>query len=150
MSWSIKRAQRLDWEESALARDLPQFHFSLDISECTAASGWERSPSYRHDYWLVVGIPRDYPEQMPRLYVAEPSPLYCYNGTPAPPSSHSFHTGPRHPTEGVVEVCHCPESSWDPSMTINDHRLCRWSLIYRRAKLRRGSALDGAELDALH
>lgn len=119
MNWSLRQMRRLAEEKAVLRTELPHFTFrGCDNGSESHVSGWERSPDYRHDYSLRLDIPKGYPEEMPQLWVAKPSPLLRYDGTPIPKYSHGFHTRSHDSVSGMVEICHCSPSSWTPSMTV--------------------------------
>jgi hypothetical protein len=118
MSWSARQTQRIYLEERVVARELPQFAFTIIESlDLAYATGWERSPYNTHDYYLTVVIPRGFPEQMPHLYIDDPYPLRRRDGSGIPSHSHAFHTGRIDSTTGRTEICHCSSDDWDPSMT---------------------------------
>ena len=48
-------------------------------------------PDLRFSYRLALYLYPDYPYEMPRLYVHQPSPLYTYDGRRVPTCSHEFH-----------------------------------------------------------
>ena len=144
MRWSSAQAERLIYEKTILQYELPQFTMGgIDGSGYTHVEGWEISSGYRYEYMLVAAIPRGYPEDTPRLFVAEPNSLFRYDGTPIPPSSHDFHTGPRHPTTNAVEICHCSPSLWNPSMTLTGtlFRGLLWLYCYEE-HLRTGRTIE--------
>ena len=72
--------------------------------------------SDRQDYELEVHLSRDYPDEMPKLYVISPTSLPKHGNQGTVNScglSHDFHTRPNGPN-GCVQICHFHSSAWVP------------------------------------
>ncbi len=114
-----KQKIRLAIENEILKRKASRFCFFKHKQPAeTYVVGWiKTSDGYRYELKVLLG-PK-FPDQMPRLFVVSPHKAPKYGGGFINNAglSHKFHTRGKGPN-GCVEICHCKESSWDPSRNI--------------------------------
>ena len=118
-AWTKKQRIRLAVENKLLARRAPGFRFYEHTRpDKTYVAGRVRT-SDGHKYELKLLLGPTFPDQMPHLLLTSPDGAAKYGGGLIfnEGLSHRFHARGKGP-DGHLEICHCKESSWDPSRNI--------------------------------
>lgn len=118
-AWTKKQRIRLAVENKILALKAPGFRFYEHTrADKTYVAGRVKT-SDGHKYELKVLLGPKFPDKMPRLLLTSPVKAAKYGGGLILNEglSHRFHSRGKGPG-GYLEICHCEESSWDPSRNI--------------------------------
>jgi hypothetical protein len=112
----LQNTRRLQLERAIMAKELPQFYFYW-MGEDRYFQGWQATSTGAY-YQLKLDLPAGYPDEMPRLYITSPIPLWKCNGRTINSEgvSHDFHSLGSGPG-GSTEICHFKSSNWDASKT---------------------------------
>jgi len=94
-----------------------QFKFYEPLGDTYVAGRVKTSNGREYKVKLVLG--KQFPDEMPKLYVVSPRILPKYGGGTINEEgcSHSFHTRLMGPL-GYVQICHYDPSLWNPSKSI--------------------------------
>lgn len=118
MEWEDKQWERILVDMELVKRLLPDAELINGYDPNRAyISVWRNHPSYNYAYNIGIYLYENYPFDMPRIYVHQPSPLYLWDGAMVPEGSHVYHTGLR-TISGSTQICHCFEDEWDPATPI--------------------------------
>jgi len=112
-----KQLLRLAIERQLVAMELPQFEFH-DIEGDTYAEGLVNIYGSSTEFKLRLVL-RDFPDELPKLFVVSPTILPKYKGygnVNSEGPSHAFHTM-RNGAGGIVQICHFKRDWWDSSKT---------------------------------
>ena len=118
-TWTKKQRIRLAVENKVLASKASQFGFHKHkLPTETYVAGWIKT-SDGHKYELKVLLGPKFSDKMPHLLLTSPDKAAKYGGGLIVNEgiSHRFHSRGEGPG-GFLEICHCDESSWDPSRNI--------------------------------
>ena len=117
--WTKEQRIRLAVENKVLASKASQFGFHKHkLPTETYVAGWIKT-SDGHKYELKVLLGPKFSDKMPHLLLTSPDKAAKYGGGLIVNEgiSHRFHSRGEGPG-GFLEICHCEESSWDPSRNI--------------------------------
>jgi len=117
--WTKKQRNRLAVEKKVLDLRASQFGFYEHArADKTYVAGWIKT-SDGHKYALKALLCPKFPDKMLHLLLTSPDQAAKYGGGLIVNEgiSHRFHSLGKGPG-GFLEICHCKESSWDPSRNI--------------------------------
>ena len=118
-AWTQKQRIRLAVENKILVSKAPGFRFYEHTrADKTYVTGRVKT-SDGHRYEVKVLLGPKFPDLMPHLLLTSPDKAAKYGGGLIVNEglSHRFHSRGKGPG-GFLEICHCKESSWDPSQHI--------------------------------
>jgi len=111
-------SQRLNLENQIMARELP--HFKLYVAgQEFYFRGWHQTRITGRNYQLKLIVPLWYPDEMPRLYVLSPNPLYRYGSHGTINSLaplHALHINCNGPND-CVQICCLNQEEWNASLS---------------------------------
>ena len=117
--WTKEQRIRLAVEKKVLDSRASQFGFHEPKlpTETYVAGRIETSDGHKYELKALLG-PK-FPDKMPHLLLTLPDKAAKYGGGLIVNEgiSHRFHSRGKGPG-GLLEICHCEESSWDPSRNI--------------------------------
>ena len=118
-TWTKKQRIRLAVENKVLDSKVSQFGFHKHKlpTETYVAGRIKTSDGHKDELKVLLGP--EFPDKMPHLLLTSPDKAAQYGGGLIVNDgiSHRFHSLGKGPG-GFLEICHCKESSWDPSRNI--------------------------------
>lgn len=119
-SWSQEQATRLAYEESLLLEHgFTHFNFhDRTVRGKTTVQGWHTTAA-GNTYKLCIRPTKNFPNEIPYLYVTSPRPLYGYRGKSIQSygAAHSMHVNQPN-WNNYVNICHWKDSHWSAAYTL--------------------------------
>ena len=110
---------RVQMEKTIFSKELPQFKYNRTAKE-RFFKGIYKTSARGNFYELKIVLGKNYPDEMPRMYVASPKTLWVHGenwiSLNSEGTSHQYHTNSNSP-EGYVQICHYNSETWHAAKT---------------------------------
>lgn len=143
--WLPYQTDRLVEEAYLLAATMPGFVIDNPWNETLQVSGRWVSPRGSR-YAFAMSLPAGYPEECPKTYVTDPSPLLDHSGQQLARwgNSHAYHTW-KTDLPDTVQLCTFRPEYWSAanSLVQNARKALLWIVAYEKHRE------TGQEIDSL-
>jgi hypothetical protein len=110
---------RVQMEKTIFSKELPQFKYNRTANE-RFFKGIYKTSARGNFYELKIVLGKNYPDEMPRMYISSPKTLWVHGENWISLNSegccHEYHTDSNSP-EGYVQICHYNSETWHAAKT---------------------------------